>query len=428
MIGNRWRLWLARRWFSARKTSGGRTSSLFASLGIAIGVAALVIVLAVMNGFQLGYINSILDISSYHIKVDQDNSTLPDEKLLVALGKEAGVQSVTPFWETQALVASRTGRMTPIRLRALPIDTGREDVAIARALGLDPDSFPEKEGITIGGALADFLNIEEGDTIDLSLISTSPEEGIIVAGAKLRVARIFRSGYYDFDFGLGFMSIDEAKAVFPSGTVRGYAYGIKLINRDRDAAIVSRLKAKGISDIEGWRDYNRSFFSALRTEKMVMMILIGLIFIVVGVNIFQAMRRSVFERMEEIALIKALGGSGNDLRRVFIIDGFVIGALGALVGLVLGLVIAININEIFGLVSTVLNAASSFLALLIGGKSTDFSIFSSSYFYLLEVPVRILFPETVFIVAAAIASAGSAAAAASGLISRLDPAELLRYE
>ena len=124
-----------------------------------------------------------------------------------------------------------------------------------------------------------------------------------------------------------------------------------------------------------------------------------------------------------------MGAGPADLRRVFIFDGLIIGAGGALVGLILGLLIASNVNEVFGLVEACVNAVAGLAARVLGiiGVS-DFRVFSPQYFYLLEVPVRVLFPETFFVTAAAIASATGAAASAAVRVSDLAPAEVLRYE
>ncbi|HRY73912.1 MAG TPA: ABC transporter permease, partial [Spirochaetia bacterium] len=173
---------------------------------------------------------------------------------------------------------------------------------------------------------------------------------------------------------------------------------------------------------------NRSFFGALRTEKTVMMLLVGLIFAVVGVNIYHAMRRSVAERMEDIALLKAVGGGAEEIRSAFVLDGLAIGGGGALAGLLLGLLVAVNVNEVFGLVEAAANAAAALWSRLSGLSGGDFRVFSPQYFYLMEVPVRVLFPETLFVVAAAVASAAAAAGAAASRVASLEPAEVLRYE
>jgi lipoprotein-releasing system permease protein len=423
-----WVGWLSSRWFSARRKSGGSASSLLAAAGIAIGVAALIVVIGVMNGFQLGYIDSILEISSYHVRVSRESSGGPDEALADRLRGKAGVRAVVPFLETQALLSCADGRTSPIRLKALPQDVARRDPSFVAALGLASMSLGPDGGLVIGSELARALGIGHGDFVELMAMNSDPEEGLETKTIRVKVSQVFHSGFYEYDSGLAFLSFGAAGDLFPARVAHDYVYGIKLANRDRDQAFITTLASEGVTGAVSWRAYNRSFFGALRTEKSMMLLLIGLIFVVVGVNIYQAMRRSVFERMEEMALIKAVGGGTEDLERIFIGDGLAVGFLGAALGLVLGLFLSVNVNGILKAVSGILNAASAFFASLLGGGGGDYSVFSPRYFYLMEVPVRLLFPELFFIVVAAIASSAIAAAAAASYVSRLEPAELLRYE
>jgi lipoprotein-releasing system permease protein len=438
------------RWFAARKASGGSASSVLASAGIAVGVAALVVVLGVMNGFQMGYVDSILEISSFHVRIEDERSGGPDEELLSRLEGLPGLESILPFVETQVLLTTAEGRSMPLRVRALPEDAASRDPGLAPALGLEGKAFPPKEGIVLGAELARYLNLAAGDEIELLSVFSDPEEGVETRSHRFRVAKTFRSGYYDFDFGLGFVSFGEAEPLFPRDRPLPYVYGVKLKDRYGDGAFSLKAApllaagapagpagegterpqaaAPGSRRIETWREYNRSFFGALRTEKTVMMLLVGLIFAVVGVNIYHAMRRSVAERMEDIALLKAVGGGAEEIRSAFVLDGLAIGGGGALAGLLLGLLVAVNVNEVFGLVEAVANAAAALWSRVSGLSGGDFRVFSPQYFYLMEVPVRVLFPETLFVVAAAVASAAGAAGAAASRVASLEPAEVLRYE
>jgi lipoprotein-releasing system permease protein len=333
-----------------------------------------------------------------------------------------------PFLETQVLIGSRGGRSSPVKLRALPADSLREDGGFANALGLGAAALSGGEAVVIGAELARYLDVAPGDEITLLAILSGGEEGVETRSLVRKVSAVFRSGFYDYDFGLGFMNVEGASAIFPPDTERPWVYGVKLQDRDGDAAFLGRLSREGIPGAEGWREYNRSFFGALRTETTMMLLLAGLIFLVVGVNIYQAMRRNVFERMEDMALVKALGGRGEELRRIFILDGFAIGFFGAAIGLVLGLLVATNVNEIFAAAAFAMNGLSALIAGLSGSLPSDYSVFSPAYFYISEVPVRLLFPELFFIVLAALASSTAAAAVASSRIASLNPAELLRYE
>ncbi|MBL8967710.1 MAG: ABC transporter permease [Spirochaetaceae bacterium] len=432
-----WMRFVSKRWFAARRASGGSASAVLAAAGIGVGVAALVVVLGVMNGFQLGYVESILEISSFHLRIEDERAGGPDEGLLAALAARPGARSVLPFAETQVILSTAEGRSLPIKLRALPSDAARRDPALITALGLnpaEPELFPAGGGLVLGAELARYLNLSVGEEIEVLAVSSDPEEGVETRILPFRVARTYRSGYYDFDFGLGFVSFEDAEALFPREGPVSYVYGVKLEDRYADGAFAAGARAilagRGLpgTALETWRRYNRSFFGALKTEKTLMMLLVGLIFLVVGVNINHAMRRAVAERMEDIALLKAVGGGAEELRSVFVLEGLAIGAGGAFFGLLAGLLIAVNVNEVFGLVEALVNGAVALWARLSGGGGADFRVFSPQYFYLMEVPVRVLFPETLFIVAAAVASAAAAAGSAAARVSGLAPAEVLRYE
>jgi len=344
----------------------------------------------------------------------------------------------------------------PLSVRLLPADAERRDPALAPALGLVPPILPAAPAasapaasapagadsaragdglpqIVLGAELARYLALSTGSVVDILIVRTGSETGVEAEVVEARVARTFRSGYYDFDFGMAFASLELSSLFFGAGATVPYVYGLKLADRLTDASIASRLREDYGVDagrIEGWRDYNRAFFGALRTEKTVMMLLIGLIFVVVGFNIFHAMRRAVAERMEDIAVLRAMGASAESLSSTFVLDGLAIGAGGSFVGLVLGLLIAVNVNQVFALTERLVNGLAGLAARLFGGGGAEdaFRVFSPQYFYLMEVPVRLLFPETLFVVAVATASAAVAARAAAARVSRLRPAEVLRYE
>jgi lipoprotein-releasing system permease protein len=219
--------------------------------------------------------------------------------------------------------------------------------------------------------------------------------------------------------------------------------GLKLSNRFLDKLSLELVKRKlgqstGQTDgyegvkLSSWRDYNRSFFGALRTEKLFMFILVGLIFIVVGLNIFQAQRRSVLQRREEIGLLRAIGGTEKEVRFVFVCDGAIIGFTGAAIGLVLGLLISANIQDFFTLVENIVNSVRGAFNTLAGffglGRAGRFAVFSPSIFYIKEIPSRILPFEVIIIFLFGFLSALAAAWFAARKIIKIQPAEVLRYE
>jgi lipoprotein-releasing system permease protein len=213
------------------------------------------------------------------------------------------------------------------------------------------------------------------------------------------------------------------------------AVGVKITNRFRDQQVMRQISEIPGSEeyrIGSWREFNRAFFGALRMEKIMMAVLIGLIFVVVGFNIHHGLRRAVRERYEEIGLLKALGASDGAVRRIFVLDGLLIGTIGAFSGMLLGLLISVHINTVFTIAEAAVNAGIAFVDLLLapllqspGGR---FSLFSPAYFYITEVPSTVLLREAVLIVVFAVGAPTAAAAAAAARVKEVRPAEVLRYE
>ncbi|MDR2480422.1 MAG: ABC transporter permease [Treponema sp.] len=434
----KWILFVAARYiFRGRKKS---PSPALAVLGIATGVLALIVIIAVMNGFQLSFIESILEISSAHLRIESFSEEKTEEGRNIMLNVP-GVNAVLPFREFQGLARGSRGGQQAVVIRGVSPNALELDRALGARLEFEEGSFALEEGrpALLGAELARRLGVKTGDEITLFSISgilAGPgggELGDESAGtAAFTVTGIFRTGFYEYDTGWGFVNIKDAAAFCEQGPV----LGVKLKNRFQDRyaleqakkALAGRPGFEG-AKLSGWRDYNRSFFGALRTEKLFMFILVGLIFIVVGLNIYQAQRRSVLEHREEIGLLRAVGGGEQAVRFVFVCDGAIIGFTGTAVGLALGLLIASNIPLFFASIETVVNFFIHVLNGLAGpGAEGEFAVFSPRVFYIKEIPSRIIPREVALICMFGFLSALFAAWFASGKVARIRPAEVLRYE
>jgi lipoprotein-releasing system permease protein len=313
---------------------------------------------------------------------------------------------------------------------------------MAEKLVFEAGSFDlsRKDSILLGAELARRLSVKLGDDVTVvsvaGLLGEAPEEAAPGADS-FTVRGIFRSGFYEYDLGWGFINLDTAQALGADALF----LGVKLRNRWQDTRAVGLIRPVLAASLPGaaplvstWRSYNRAFFGALRTEKLLMFVVVGLIFIVVGLNIFQAQRRMVLERREEIGLFRALGAGDRAVRLVFVWDGFIIGFTGAGLGMVLGLLIAAYISRCFSALEAGVNGILRLLNSLVGvfmGYSPDlgeFAIFSPAIFYIKEIPSRIIPHEVLLIYLFGFLSALLAAWFASGKVSRTRPAEVLRYE
>jgi lipoprotein-releasing system permease protein len=410
-------------------------------LGIATGVFALIVIITVMNGFQLGFIESILEVSSYHMRAGPLSYAVA-ENASAAVTEFAGVSAAVPFREFQALLRGGRGGQQSAIVRGLPPDAPLKDSAMAARLTFEEGSFDLEDGgnILLGAELARRLGLRKGSEVNLfsipSIFSAGGDEEDGETGLRVfTVTGIFRTGYYEYDMSWAFLNIKSAAAFSGEDTV----LGIKLKNRFNDYKMRELLE-KNLGGRDGfqnaaftsWRDYNRAFFGALRTEKLFMFLLVGLIFIVVGLNIYQAQRRTVLEHREDIGLLRAIGGGERAVRLIFVCDGAIIGLCGAFSGLVLGLLVSSNISLFFTIIENIVNFfvnIFNIIANMFNVEGVDgFSIFSPAVFYIKEIPARIIPHETVLIFMFGFLSALLAAWFASRKISRILVAEVLRYE
>jgi lipoprotein-releasing system permease protein len=407
-------------------------------LGIATGVLALTVIIAVMNGFQLGFIESILEISSYHLRLESI-PTDGEPELAGKLRSLPEVLSVLPFRELNVLLRGRQTNPRGALVRGVPPNALDLDPGLAGQIEIEDGFFDlgDPYNIVLGAELARQLSVRTGDRVSLLSITDGIRFEENGGNDFYTVSGIFRSGFYEYDLGWAFVDLDKAAQLSDELTLP--VLGIKLKNRWQDQKAIGEIE-KILADSEAagagitsWRDYNRAFFGALRTEKLIMFILVGLIFVVVGLNIFQAQRRIVLERREEIGLLRALGASDTAVRLVFVWDGLIIGLAGAGLGLIPGLLIAFNIPAVFsfleGVVNlfiSILNAIFAFLGANAGAG--EFALFSPQIFYIKEIPSRVIPHEVVLIFLFGFFSALFAAWFASGRVAGIQPAEVLRYE
>ena len=428
-----WIFFTSFRYLRARKANRKLGPSVLAVAGIAIGVMALVSVLGVMNGFQYGFIEDIININSFHIRAYSNGNKI-DSEVLNTIKNIDGVQSVLPFIDIQTLIKADYSDFEAVNIRLVPGNIYDYDPAMSNQLNLvDGDmEFKNDNSILIGNQLAARLGIGINDNISLISMEGSSFKTLSPSDQVLTISGLFQSGYYNFDRSMGFTLLSNSK-ILASGK-ENLVYGIKLKDKYKEKHITLLLQEKLGSNytIQSWREFNSSFFGALRTEKTAMMLVIGLIFIVVGVNIKHSLERSVIERKEEIGIFLSLGSTSTSIRTVFIIEGFIIGLAGATIGLIVGLLVTSNINTIFYSLDLILGFIEAVIKILfspfISVEIELASVFSANNFYISEIPVRIVYSEIVFVFLFAVLSSTWAAYSASKIVSMYHPAEVLRYE
>jgi lipoprotein-releasing system permease protein len=436
----RWISFVAARYISKKRKDRSNFSTILSVLGIFIGVLALTVILAVMNGFQLGFIESILEISSFHIRLESFPQGEKGRSLEAAAAAVPGITVVLPFIELTGIIRGTWGGQQVASVRGMPPDALERDAGMAGKIEMVQGDFDIAgfDSILLGVELARRLGVDVGDELSLLSVTGIFPEDAASEDTIFIVEGIFRTDFYEYDLGWAFINLDKAAALEGKNT---HSLGIKLKNRWQDQRIVAQLwELPGMKEAEGctvksWREYNRAFFGALRTEKLLMFVLVGIIFIVVGLNIFQAQRKAVLERREEIGLLRAVGATDRMVRLIFVWDGFIIGIVGAGLGIILGLIFAFNIGTFFAVLEAVINGfidLLNFIPAYFFGFGTlrdgEISFFSPTVFYIKEIPSRIIPHEVLLIFTFGFFSAVLAAWFASGKVARTRPAEVLRYE
>lgn len=443
----RWIFYISRRYIRSRRSGRILTPSLLSIVGIAVGVTALISVLSVMNGLQLGFIEDILEINSYHIRISGDYRPAGGsreaangysiEEVFSEIEALDAVRTYSRFIDSQTLIQGEFSDYHSSLVRAIPEEQVLRDKGLLQQLNIVHGEFSlqgeSAPGVVIGRQLATRLGVGLGDTVQMITMTGRSFASLSPNNSAFTVNGIFESGYYQYDSSFCFIDyrfVDRIDAGASGPTV-----GIKLNNRYRDQQVLQQLQSRLPLDMEqirlqSWREYNRAFFAALRVEKLTMMVVLGLIFIVVAVNIKNSLERSVMEKREEIGILRAIGSSTISIRTIFLVEGALIGIIGAAAGSMLGMAISLHINEVFRAaelcMNTLLEISRFFLQPMHGDRPVE--IFSTATFYMQEVPVRILYTDVLVIVLFAAGASVLAAYAASKRISEFRPAEILRNE
>jgi lipoprotein-releasing system permease protein len=336
-------LYIALRYLLARRKQAFISLiSLISTIGVAVGVMALVIALALMTGLQGELRDRILG-STAHVYVWKTGG-IDDYRAEVAkLQRLPGVTGAGPAIIGKALISS-TRADAFITLKGVDPSLEGNVTDIQRAMrrgnldGLEPDGEEDLQGILIGNALADQLGVDIGDTATLlTPQGTLSPMGMIPRTRRVRVAGIYSLGLYEFDAAYGFVALDFAERLLGKGAPDL----IEVRVADIDAAprisdqLVEQLGSDYVS--QDWADMNQSLFSALWLEKMAMSITIGLIVMVAALNIVASLVLLVMEKSRDIAILKTMGTSAKRVMTIFMLQGLVIGVVGTSVGAVCGL-------------------------------------------------------------------------------------------
>lgn len=403
----KWVFEVSRRFAKIDRHGRSSATNILSTLGICFGVMTLVSVVSVMNGFQAFSINPIMEISSAHLRA----SEIPEPQVSEFLNfcnENPRINCVSPFYESQGLIVGRNNKQAAAVVRAVEPDILNIDKGFGGQVKMVIGKFNlGEDGIVLGKALANQLGVTVGSAVNLLALAGGKDVELISQNRQFTVAGIFSCNYIDIEQSYSFISLQSAEKYF--GKEAEPFFSIKLKNYEKDVETLSEIKEKFPEiKIQSWREFNKSFFGALRIEKNILMLLVCIIFLVVGINIYNGMRRLVFERRQEISILSALGGTESEIKAIFITRGLTSGAAGSFLGLALGLLICVNIKPIFDF--------AGFLT-----QNYMFTVFA-------QIPAKIIFHEVFAITLFGAASPLLAAWQASKNILDLKVSEVLHDE
>ncbi|MBS0242441.1 MAG: lipoprotein-releasing ABC transporter permease subunit [Proteobacteria bacterium] len=406
---------LAKRYLRARRKEGFiSVIAAISFIGIMLGVATLIIVMAVMNGFRHELFQKILGING-HIIVQKIEVPFTDYEAAAArLAAVPGVKVAMPLVEGQAMISSPYNTLGALvrglseaNLKKLPLLAGN-----IRSGTLE--GFDAQEGVAIGSRLANSLGVRLGDSISL----VAPKGASTPFGTTPRIKRypiaaIFELGMSEYDKTMVFMPLAESQKYFSRGSEVDV---LEVLVSSPDAVddMIGPLRTAGGPTLHmaDWRKRNETFFNVLEVERNVMFIILSLIVLVAALNIISGIMMLVKEKSRDIAILRTMGATKGAIMRVFLITGASIGVVGTFAGLVLGVIFSWNIETM-----------REMLQSLLGRKLMDPQVY-----YLTRLPAYIDYGQTTYIVIMALVLSVLATLYPSWRASRLDPVEALRYE
>jgi lipoprotein-releasing system permease protein len=380
-----------------------------------LGVATLIVVMAVMNGFRAELLTRILGVNGHLIVTPID---MPLEDYAAVAGRINGVPGVKyaiPLIDGQVLAQGNVGSGTGALVRGIRgEDLGKISIVANNIKQGSIVGFDSGEGVAIGSRMAESLGLVLGDTITL----ISPDGDVTPLGTTPRmkgypVTAIFEVGMSEYDSSIIYMPFSEAQLYF---NMEGKAQTIEIYvdNPDNVDALKPKVEAAAQRPIfmTDWRQRNQTFFSALEVERNVMFMILTLIVLVAALNIISGLIMLVKDKGHDIAILRTMGASRGAILRIFLMTGAAIGVTGTIAGVGLGVVICLNIERIREFFSWILGTV----------------LFNPELYFLSQLPAKMDFSETFSVVLMALGLSFIATLFPAWRAARLDPVEALRYE
>jgi lipoprotein-releasing system permease protein len=382
---------------------------------IALGVATLIVVLSVMNGFESELRKRILGMAA-HATISAPNGEMTNWQSVATKAREnPAVLAAAPYIEGQAML--RVGdQLSGTLLQG--IDPAQEtqvsDIANHMKAGRLDDLKPGSYRIVIGVELAEQLGVDVGDKVDLMIPqATATPAGILPRFRRFTVAGVFQVGMYEYDRGLVLLNLEDAAALY---RMEGKVSGVRLKLRDLyQAPRVAREIARslpGIYYVSDWTRQHVNYFKAVATEKTVMFLILSLLVGIAAFNIVSTLVMVVQEKQADIAILRTLGASPRSIMAIFMVQGSVIGVVGTVAGVALGVLLALNVETLM----PILQAA------------TGHQFLDPSIYYISDLPSRLEKTDVIKISLLALGLGFFSTLYPAWRAARVQPAEALRYE
>jgi len=400
---------------SRRKDTVISVISLISFIGIMLGVATLIIVMAVMNGFRAELLSRILGVNGHLIVQPIDRAFDDYAEVAARINGVPGVRYAIPLVEGQVLATGRIGAGTGALVRGIREEDITKLDFVARNIRQGSlVGFATGEGVAIGRRMAENLGLAVGDGIQL----VAPEGDVTPFGVTPRqkiypIAAVFEIGMSEFDASIIYMPLEEAQLYF---NAEGVAQTVEVFVDNPDAVDSLRAPIEAAAErqiyLTDWRQRNQTFFSALQVERNVMFMILTLIVLVAALNIISGLIMLVKDKGRDIAILRTMGATSGAVMRIFMMTGAAIGITGTVAGVVLGVVVCLNVESI-----------RQFFSWLSGT-----TLFNPELYFLSQLPARMDAGETVSVVIMALTLSFLATLFPAWRAARLDPVEALRYE
>jgi lipoprotein-releasing system permease protein len=406
---------LSLRYLRARRQEGFiSVNAGFSFLGIMLGVATLIIVMAVMNGFRKELLDKILGLNG-HLLIQPLEHPLTDwQQVAERVSKVEGVKLAAPIVEGQALSSSPFNAAGVLVRGVRAADLGRIPSVASNIRQGTLEGFDEGQGVAIGRRLADQLSLRAGDSVTL----VAPRGAVTPMGTTPRIksykiAAVFEIGMSEYDAAFVFMPLPESQAYFNrSGDVTAIEVYVERPDQvDRYRRLVTESANRPIFMVD-WRQRNSTFFNALQVERNVMFLILTIIVIVAAFNITSGLIMLVKDKGRDIGILRTMGVTQGAIMRVFVMTGASVGVVGTFVGFLLALLVCLNIESIRRFLSWFTNT----------------ELFSPELYFLSKLPADLDAGETTAVVIMALMLSLAATLYPAWRAARLDPVEALRYE